>query len=60
MEVDPGPGGDWRRPSKGISLEQEIEHLSVGLLGSRKGCCGERGVLRSDVNVWGCLSLCFV
>ena len=60
MEVDPGPGCDQRRPSRGISLEKEIEHHSLRLLGRRKGWCGECGVPRSDMNVWECLSLCFL
>ena len=42
-----------------ISLKQEIEHLFLGLLGKRRGWYGEHGILRSDINVWDCLSLCF-
>lgn len=46
------------RSSGRISLKQEIEHLFLGLLGKRRGWHEEHGILRSDINVWECLSLC--
>ena len=59
MEADPEPGDDRERSSRRISLKQEIEHLFLKLLGRRRGWYGEQGILRSDINVWECLS-CFV
>lgn len=40
-------------------LSRKLSIFFLGLLGRRKGWYEEHGILRSDINVWECLSLFF-